>query len=423
MLNISQEIQELQSNNLYRSLKTISSDIGPYVEFQGRKLLNFSSNNYLGLANDHRLKDAAIQATEQFGTSSGASRLITGSMSLHQQLEEKIAQFKNTEAALVFNSGYQANLGIITALLREGDEIYSDELNHASIIDGCRLSKATTKVYRHNDMNHLGELLKSNCHPHPDPLPSRERGQYSLSSPDGGQYHSPLPRGEGAGGRVKRLIVTDSIFSMDGDLAPLQDLAALAEKYDCYLMVDEAHATGVFGKNGKGLVEAIWPDGRPSYLQENLIQMGTFGKALGSFGAYVAAATDVIELLINKARSFIYTTSLPPGVLAASLRAIEIVEQEPERRAKLWENIHHFSKVLNASRLTFHASQISSPIIPILMGSSEKALELSQKLFEQGFWVSAIRYPTVAKGSERLRLTLMASQEKEHLDALAQLLD
>ncbi len=374
MKSLKEEIEAIQETGLYRSLKTITSDVGTYVEFQGRRLLNFSSNNYLGLANDHRLKDAAIQATEQFGTSSGASRLITGSMSLHQQLEEKIAQFKNTDAALVFNSGYQANLGILTALMREGDEIFSDELNHASIIDACKLSKATTKVYRHNDVNHLEQIVGAGI------LPPSNTGR-------------------------RRIIVTDSVFSMDGDLAPLEALANLAEKYECFLMVDEAHATGVFGKNGKGLVEATWPEGVSDFLKEYLIQMGTFGKALGSFGAYVAASNEVIELLINKARSFIYTTSLPPGVLAASLKAIEIVEQEPELREKLWENIGCLSKQIN--------QKVQSPIIPIIIGSSEKALSLSQTLFEQGFWVGAIRYPTVAKGSERLRLTVMTTHEKE----------
>lgn len=374
MRSLKEELEEIREKGLERSLRRVDSDQGIYLEVEGRKLLNFSSNNYLGLANDERLKKASMEATTKYGTGSGASRLITGSMALHHQLEEKIAQFKNTPAALVFNSGYQANIGILTALLKEGDEVYSDELNHASIVDGCRLSRATIHIYRHNDINHLASLVGAGSKP--------------------------------ALGR--RLIVTDSVFSMDGDCAPLKDLASLAEKYSAWLMVDEAHATGVFGPGGKGLVEATWPSGVPLYLKEHLIQMGTLGKALGSFGAYVAGSKNLIRLLVNKSRSFIYSTSLPPGVLAASLKAIEIVESEPERRTKLWENI----KWMKAS----------SPIIPFIVGSSEKALAASQSLFEKGFWVGAIRYPTVAKGTERLRITLMATHSTEQIKSLSEAL-
>ncbi len=407
MSSFSDELKSLRENQLYRSLKEIDSDQDVFVEFQGQQFLNFSSNNYLGLANDPRLKQAAIEATQKYGTGSGASRLITGSMHLHHELEEKLARFKNAETALVFNSGYQANLGILTALMREGDEIFSDELNHASIVDGCRLSRATVKVYRHGDVGQLEEMLKNT--PHPTPLPQGERANklegYSL------------PRGEGGRGRVcRRLIVTDSIFSMDGDAAPLKELAVLAEKYDCFLMVDEAHATGVLGPSGKGLVEELWPSARPDYLKEHLIQMGTLGKALGSFGAYVAGSKEMIDLLINKARSFIYTTAVPPAVSASSLKALEIVEQEPERRKKLRQNIEFFHSKFS------HLKEKSSPIIPFIVGSSEKALQFSQQLFEKGLWVTPIRYPTVARGSERLRITLMATQSTEQIQSLIQAL-
>jgi len=378
MRRLREELEEIRRQGLERSLREVESEQGLWLEVDGRKILNFSSNNYLSLANDPRLKKAAAEAAEGYGAGSGASRLITGSMSLHHRLEEKLAEFKRTPAALLFNSGYQANIGILTALMSEGDEIYSDELNHASLIDGCRLSKAQVKVYRHNDMNHLRDLLA---------------------------------RGSSAG---RKLIVADSVFSMDGDLAPLREMAELAEAHECFLMLDEAHATGVFGAKGRGLVEQCWPEQRPAYLEDHLIQMGTLGKALGSFGAYVAGSEDLILLLINKARSFIYTTSLPPPVLAASLAALEIVETEAQRREKLWGNIRFFSECMGIPA--------QSPIFPFIVGSSEGALRASAELWEQGFWVQAIRYPTVAKGSERLRIALMADHERPQLEALAKAL-
>lgn len=378
MRSLQEELEEIRQKGLQRSLKELESDQGAFLTVDGKKLLNFSSNNYLGLANDPRLKMAAQEAIETYGTGSGASRLVTGSMKLHHELEEKIARFKDASAALVFNSGYQANVGCLSAFLQEGDAFFSDELNHASIIDGCRLSRAAVKVYRHNDMQHLEELLGA------------------------------------CASKSRRLIVTDSVFSMDGDRAPLQDLAKLAEKYEAWLMLDEAHATGVLGKSGKGLVEEVWPAGRPDYLKSHLIQMGTLGKALGSFGAYIAGSEDLIQLLINKARSFIYTTSLPPSVLAASKRAIEIVETEPLLREKLWGNLKFFSE-----RSGLFAE---SAILPLIMGSSEGALQASQQLWDQGYWVQAIRYPTVAKGTERLRITLMATHEKSDLEAFAKAL-
>ncbi len=408
MRSLQEELEEIRRNGLERSLCEVESDQGTSLMLQEKTLLNFSSNNYLSLANDPRLKKAAIEATQNYGTGSGASRLVTGSMKLHHELEAKMARFKEAPAALIFNSGYQANLGIITTLLREGDEVYSDELNHASIVDACRLSQASRHIYRHNDMNHLEELLQKNI---------------GTGGARQGAPHQPAAKqseARTAGGcqsdrtrSIRRLIVADSVFSMDGDLAPLKDLAALAEKYGAWLMLDEAHATGVFGPHGKGLVEEVWPQKRPSYLEEYLIQMGTFGKALGSFGAYVAGSADLIKLLINKARAFIYTTALPPGVVAASLKALEIVEKEPERRRKLWENVKIFKG----------PGGICSPIIPWIVGDSQKAMQRSQKLFEKGFWVTAIRYPTVARGTERLRITLMASHQPEEIKSLREALN
>ncbi len=384
-MSIQEELKTIHKNHLYRTLRPIDSAQDALIQSNGKSLLNFSSNNYLGLANDPRLKSAAIEAIELYGTGSGASRLITGSMSLHHQLEEKLAQFKGTTSALVFNSGYHANLSVISALMREGDVIYSDELNHASIIDGCRLSRAQVKVYRHSELTHLEEILRETA---------------------------PAQSG------IRRLIVTDSIFSMDGDRAPLAELARLAEHYDCWLMVDEAHATGVIGPSGKGLVEEVWPNQRPAYLQERLIQMGTLGKALGSFGAYVAGSQELVEFLINRARPFIYTTALPPSVLAASFKAIEIVEQEPERRERLWENVREFLKSSRYFQKSLGESWELSPILPLIIGDSQKTLKLSQHLFEKGFWVGAIRYPTVPPKTERLRITLMATHTKDQIRQL-----
>lgn len=386
MKDLYEELQNLKDQHLFRFLKSIQHQQEASLQFENKTYHNFSSNNYLGLATDERLKEASREAL-RYGTSTGASRLITGSLNIHEELESFLAQFKQTEAALLFNSGYQANIGVLSGLMRAGDFIYSDALNHASIIDGCRLSKAQTRVYRHLDMNHLEELLKSDLH------------QRSSES--------------------RALIVTDSVFSMDGDLAPLTELASLAEQYDCFLMCDEAHATGVFGEQGAGLVSHTWPHSRPLFLSERLIQMGTFGKALGSFGAYVAASQACIQLLINKARSFIYSTSLPPAVIAASYAALKIVSQDQSLKNKLWENIVFLGQKFKGMNEGFaHPIPIRSPIIPIIIGHSQKTLEISQKLFEAGFWVHPIRYPTVAEGSARLRLTLMSAHEPASLEKL-----
>lgn len=365
------ELQKIRRNNLERRLKTISSEIGPEIICEGSTLLNFSSNNYLGLADHPALKKAALEATALWGTGSGASRLITGSQAPHSALEKKIATFKRTEAALVFNSGYHANLGVIPTLTGKGDLIASDELNHASLIDAARLSKAATRVYPHNDVAELAQIL----------------------------------RAHGAG---KKLIVTDSVFSMDGDLAPLPEILKLAEEHDAWLFVDEAHGTGVFGKTGRGVVEhfGIPPD------HPRLIQMGTLGKALGSFGAYVCGPRELIDLLINRARTFIYTTALPPGVAAASMAAIDLISNDFSLSKKLWENIGYFSEQLKKIGLI---SPIG-PISPILIGDSQKTMAASQKLFEAGIWATGIRPPTVPEGTARLRLTLMATHTRAHLD-------
>lgn len=361
------KIEGLKSEGLYRFLKTVDSDQGPEISCQGKKYLNFSSNNYLGLANHPQLTDASIKATKEFGTSSGASRLITGSMTLTQELEAAIAKFKGSEAALVFNSGYHANLGIISALMGEGDTIFSDEWNHASLIDGCRLSKAPTQVYRHGDSEHLESLLKKST-------------------------------------SIRKLITTDSVFSMDGDLCPLPQIMKLAERYDAWVLVDEAHATGVFGKQGRGVVEHFGVDPQ----NPRLIQMGTFGKALGSFGAYVCGPRAMIDYLINRARTFIYTTALPPSVMAASLAAIKLIEEDFSLKEKLWENVEYFKRGLDALAV--------SPIIPIIIGDAQRTIDISNQLFESGIWATGIRPPTVPNGTSRIRFTIMATHTREQLD-------
>ena len=366
------DLEELRQRGLYRRLRTVQSDQGPTVVLDGREVINFCSNNYLGLANHPGLREAAKEAIDCYGCGSGASRLISGNMALHEEVEEKIARLKGTEAALVFNSGYQCNTGILSTLVGEGDVILSDALNHASLIDGCRLSRARVIVYPHADLDRLEDELRW--------APSRSR----------------------------RLIVTETLFSMDGDRAPLRELVELAERYGAMVMVDEAHATGVFGPNGAGIVAELGLGDRM------LVQMGTLGKALGSFGAYVAGSRALRELLINRCRTFIYTTSLPPAVLAMVSAAIDILYREPERRASLWGNCRVLREGLSA--LGFSLGQSRSQILPLMVGEAERCMAFSDSLLEKGIFAQGIRPPTVPPGTSRLRLTLMATHGQEHIE-------
>lgn len=334
-----------------------------------REVLNLSSNDYLGLASHPTVTGAATNTLERYGCGASASRLISGTLDLHAELETELAAFKRTEAALVFGSGYHANLGVIPAVVGPADTVFSDELNHASIIDGCRLSRARVRVYRHLDMGHLGELLSA--------------------TPPAGQ----------------RLIVTDSVFSMDGDVAPLGDIVTLAHRYRAWMMVDEAHATGVFGPSGAGVVEERGLEGQIE------IQMGTLSKALGSFGAYVAGSRVLVEWLINRARSFIFSTALPPSMLAAARAALAIVKDEPERRQRLWNNAERLIEGL--SRLGYRVGDTASPIVPVLIGDEDRTMALSAALLERGVFAQGIRPPTVPPGTARLRVTPMAT----HTDA------
>ncbi len=373
MPTFKQELIELEKKELKRSLRLIESESAAWFIVDGRKVLNLCSNNYLGLANDKRLKDAAIKAINNYGFGSGASRLVCGNMSPHRELENRIAEFKKSESCLVYNSGYTANIGIISALVSRGDIVFCDRLNHASIIDGIILSRAELKRYPHKNVVALEELLKKSA-----------------------DYR-------------KKLIVTDSVFSMDGDIAPLGELIELAKKYDCLLMIDEAHATGVLGKYGRGALEYLGLEDK----KDNLIQMGTLSKALGGFGAYVCGSKELIEYLLNHSRAFIYTTSLPPAVAAANRVAVDIVEKDSKLRSKLLGNIEFFKSGLND--LGFDAGESQTPIIPLITKEPKLTMEFSKKLFQEGVFVQGIRPPSVPEGKARLRITLMATHTIDDL--------
>lgn len=372
------ELENLKAAGLYRSLRTIEGPQGPRVRIDGKEVILLCSNNYLGLADHPKLKEAAIKAIEKYGVGSGASRLISGTMELHRELENRIARFKNTEAALVFNSGYTSNTSIIPALVGRGDFIFSDKLNHASIIDGCVLSRAEFKRYQHKDVEGLERLLAGEVH---------ESTLQDVS---------------------RKLVVTDSVFSMDGDMAPLPEIVTLAKRYGAMLMVDDAHATGVLGNSGTGSLEAF------GLKSDDVIQMGTLGKALGTFGAYVACSRGLIDYLINKARGFIFSTSLPPAVIASAIAAIDLIEEEPWLRKELWDKTRYFKNRL--TDMGFDTMGSETPIIPVFVGDAGKAMEFSRRLMEEGVFVSGIRPPTVPEGKSRLRATVMATHSYDDLD-------
>jgi glycine C-acetyltransferase len=377
MGSISAELQQLKEQGLYRSLRRVEGAQGSTVVLDGREVLLFCSNNYLGLADHPRLKAAAIAAVEQYGVGSGAARLVSGNMGLHEALEARLAGFKGGEAALLFNNGYAANTGIISALVGRGDTVFSDRLNHASIVDGCLLSRAEFVRYPHNDLAALRRLL--------------ERHQ--------------------TGGR--KLVVVDGVFSMDGDLAPLPELVALKEEFGALLLVDDAHATGVLGEHGRGSAELYGVTGRVD------IQMGTLGKALGSFGAYAVASAEIVDYLRNRARSFIFSTSLPPAVLAASLTALDLVDsaEGAARRGRLAANTARFKELAQAAG--FDTMGSATQIVPLMVGEAARTMEFSRLLLDEGIFVQGIRPPTVPAGSCRLRCTLMATHTLAQVERAA----
>jgi glycine C-acetyltransferase/8-amino-7-oxononanoate synthase len=367
------ELEKLRADGLYRTLRTVASAQGPRVIIDGREFLNFSSNDYLGLANDPVLKRAGAAAMEKFGVGAGASRLVSGNLEPYRQLESKLARFKNKEAAIVFGSGYAANVGTITALAGEGDVVILDKLDHASIIDGARQSGATIRVYPHKNLKKLADILEQS---------------------------QPLRR---------KLIVTETVFSMDGDLAPLAEIVELKEKYGAWLMIDEAHATGLYATNRRGIAEAAGVEDKID------VTLGTLSKALGCAGGFVVGSQTLIDFLRNRARSLIYSTALPPAIVAAGAAAVDFVMSDAghQRRDKLWRNVSEMKSGL--SKLGIQ-NESRSPIIPVIIGDENKAVEVSGKLYERGIFVPAIRFPTVPKGKARLRVTVTAGHREPDIE-------
>jgi glycine C-acetyltransferase len=371
-------IDDLKAKGTHFRLRVLDDQQAPVCHYDGKEVINLASNNYLGLANHPRLIEAALKATRELGVGSGAVRTIAGTMRIHMELEEKIARFKNVEACVVFQSGFTANAGTVSAILGKDDFILSDELNHASIIDGARLSRAKIKVFRHKDVAHCEELLKE---------VATEPGH--------------------------KLLITDGVFSMDGDIGPVDKLAALAEKYGAIMMVDDAHASGVLGRNGRGSVDHFGMHGRVD------VQVGTLSKAIGALGGYVCGSRDLIDYLYHRARPFLFSTSHPPSVAASCIAAFDILEQEPERIERLWSNTRYFQGELRSAG--FNVGGISTPatetpITPIILGEGRLAIDYSRALFDEGVMGTGIAFPTVPEGKARIRLILTSEHTRAQLD-------
>jgi glycine C-acetyltransferase len=373
------ELQAWREAGTYQRLRELQSPCEPVSRFDGREVINLASNNYLGLANHPKLVEAAIEATRRYGVGSGAVRTIAGTMTLHLELERRIAAFKRVEAAVVFQSGFTANAGTVSAILGPEDTIVSDELNHASIIDGCRLSKAKIRIFPHRDAAAAERILAEL---------------------------------EGTPGR--KLLITDGVFSMDGDIAPLPELVAIAERYGAIMMVDDAHASGVLGRNGRGTIDHFNLHGRVD------IQVGTLSKAIGCLGGYICGSRDLIEFLYHRGRPFLFSTSHPPAVAAACLAAFDLLEREPERIDRLWENTRYFKE--NLRREGFDTGMSETPITPIMVGDAALAHAFSQALFAEGLMATGIGYPTVPKGKARIRTIVTAAHTREHLDRALEIL-
>jgi glycine C-acetyltransferase len=365
------ELDNLKQQNLYRKLRILEAGQEATTTFDGRSVVNLSSNNYLGLTTHPLLREKAIEAIREFGAGSGSVRTIAGTMAIHMELERRLAAFKKTEAVVVFQSGFAANAGTVSAVLGREDVIISDELNHASIIDGARLSRATIKVFPHRDVDAARKIMKE------------------------------LPPAQ------KKLLITDGVFSMDGDLGPVAELAAAAEEYGAIMMVDDAHASGVFGKNGRGTIDHFGVHGRVD------IQVGTLSKAMGALGGYVAGSRSLIEFLYHRARPFLFSTSHPPAVAAACLAALDVLEGEPQLIERLWENTRFFKQGLAA--LGFNTGISESPITPVIAGESALAMKLSDRLFEEGVFAQGIAFPTVARDKARVRTIVTATHTREEL--------
>ena len=385
LAHLTAALDELRAKGTHFKLRILDDQQAPVCHYDGKQVINLASNNYLGLANHPKLIEAALAATKAFGVGSGAVRTIAGTMRIHMELEEKIARFKNVEACVVFQSGFTANAGTVSSILGKEDFILSDELNHASIIDGARLSRAKIKVFRHKDVAHCEELLQE------------------LANEPG-----------------HKLVITDGVFSMDGDIGPVDKLAALAEKYGAIMMVDDAHASGVLGRNGRGSVDHFNAHGKVD------VQVGTLSKAIGALGGYVCGSRDLIDYLCHRARPFLFSTSHPPSVAATCIAAFDILEQEPERIERLWANTRYFQGELrlagfNVGGVTTPATE--TPITPVIIGDGRKTMEFSRALFDEGVLGTGIAFPTVPEGKARIRLMLTSEHTKKQLDQALEIIE
>jgi glycine C-acetyltransferase len=375
---LTDQLNDLKQRGTHFKLRVLEDEQAPVCTFDGKKVINLASNNYLGLTTHPKLREAALEATKKFGVGSGAVRTIAGTMKIHMELEEKIAHFKNVEACVVFQSGFTANAGTVSGILGKEDFIISDELNHASIIDGARLSRAKILVFRHKDVAHAEEQLAS------------------VKDQPG-----------------RKLLITDGVFSMDGDIGPLPGLCDVAEKYGAIMMVDDAHSSGVLGRNGRGTIDHFNVHGRVD------VQVGTLSKAIGALGGYVCGSKDLIDYLYHRARPFLFSTSHPPSVAASCIAAFDVLEQEPERIEKLWDNTRYFKKELGALGFNIGGKNTpasETPITPVIVGEGRVAMEFSRELFKEGVMATGIAFPTVPEGKARIRTIMTATHTREELD-------
>jgi glycine C-acetyltransferase len=374
---LTDELSALREQGLYRRLRVLDGEQKAHTSVDHRSVVNLSSNNYLGLTTHPALREQALEALQTLGVGTGSVRPIAGTMAIHMELEQRLAAFKKTEAAVVFQSGFTANAGTVSSILGREDVIVSDELNHASIIDGARLSRATIKVFPHRDVSAARKILED------------------------------LPPPPGSGPRRRTLLITDGVFSMDGDLGPLPALCDLADEFGCVMMVDDAHASGVFGSNGRGTVDHFGMHGRVD------VQVGTLSKAIGALGGYVAGSRSLVEFLYHRARPFLFSTSHPPSVAATCIAAIDLLEREPHLIERLWENTRFFKQGLQT--LGFDTGLSESPITPVIVGDGALAMRLSDRLFEEGVFAQGIGFPTVPKGKARVRTIVTATHTREEL--------
>jgi glycine C-acetyltransferase len=385
LAHLTAALEELRARGTHFRLRILEDQQAPVCHYDGREVINLASNNYLGLCNHPKLVEAALKATRDLGVGSGAVRTIAGTMRIHMELEEKIARFKNVEACVVFQSGFAANAGTVSAILGKDDFILSDELNHASIIDGARLSRAKIKVFRHKDVNHCEQLLQEI---------QNEAGH--------------------------KLVISDGVFSMDGDIGPVDKLAPLAEKYGAIMMVDDAHASGVLGRNGRGSIDHFNMHGRVD------VQVGTLSKAIGALGGYVCGSRDLIDFLYHRARPFLFSTSHPPSVAATCIAAFDLLEKEPERIERLWSNTRYFQSELKGAGFNVggvNTPATETPITPVMVGEGRAAMDFSRALFEEGVMGTGIAFPTVPEGKARIRLILTSEHTRAQLDQALETLE